>query len=178
MRGDVSDTEYPAQGGKLFKLPALVSLFIHWAQDVCGGGRRLMPSPVFCGVQGSWETPPGHPPPAGALQCPQGGEHSALQPSSHGTVRRQPWAERSGNSASPDLLGAVGSAWMPTTCQAQPNPRRRAHCVQVPISGNKPQWAPHNRCLIKRLPPPPSQAHPLTGTQLSFNHRFITAKLH
>lgn len=76
-----------------------------------------------------------------------------------------------GDAASPDLLGGVGPAVMPTTCQAQPHPH-----VQVPISCDKPQGAPSNRCLINHLSP--SQAYPLTGSKLTLHHCLIVAKFH
>lgn len=103
-------------------------------------------------------------------------EYSNSQPGSRGDMERQPWRNSSGNAASPDLEGSAGSAVMPTTCHAQPSPHHGACCIQVPISCNKPQWGPNNRCLIKHLSP--SQAYPLTGTKLTLNHRLITAKLH
>lgn len=65
---------------------------------------------------------------------------------------------------------------LPDTCEAQPGTHLNAHHVQVPVSGNKPQRGPNNRCLIKDLSP--SQASPLTGTKLALNHGLITAKLH
>lgn len=75
------------------------------------------------------------------------------QPRSRGNMWLQPWTDSLRNAASPDLLGAAELAVMPTTCQAQPSPHHWAHHIQVPISCNKPQWAPNNRCLIKHLSP-------------------------
>ena len=129
-----------------------VSSSVHWGQERLDDERDTQ-HPAQCLVgQGSWG--PRDLPPVGWEQRLLGVRAQSASPDHVGTRDcRLGQTLISGNAASPDLLGAAGSAVMPTACRAQPIPPHRVHCVQVPINCNKPQWAPNNRCLIKHLSP-------------------------
>lgn len=99
-----------------------------WASSSCRG---------FAMPPGSWSTVPFRPVHAGTWDGSRGQSVQGAQPA------LTCWE-----------LWALPGCQPPARLSPAPITEHTAS-VRVPISSNKPQWAPHNRCLIKRLSPLP-----------------------